>query len=71
MKVSISIPERTLEFLDDWAKAQGLSRSAAVAKAVDSMRHEDLADEYEQAWDEWSESEDADAWDVVVGDGIS
>jgi Arc/MetJ-type ribon-helix-helix transcriptional regulator len=70
MKVSVSLPQSTLAFLDSWAEAQGLSRSAAVTKAVEGMRFEDLSDEYEQAWEEWSASGEADAWDAVSSDGI-
>lgn len=29
-----------------------------------------LGGDYADAWNEWSESGDAEAWDAVVGDGL-
>lgn len=71
MKLSVSLPEEDVDFLDRYARAQGYaSRSAVVHKAVRLLRATELASDYAGAWDEWSESDDADAWDTAVGDGL-
>lgn len=71
MKVSVSLPEDDIEFLDTYAQAQGeQSRSAVLHKAVGLLRATQLADAYEQAWDSWASSEDAEAWGSVVADGL-
>ena len=70
MKVSVSIPDDDVRFLDDYARVQGLdSRSAAVHRAVRLLRTSELAGAYESAWDEWSSSSDAPAWDATRADG--
>ena len=71
MKVSVSLPEDDVEFLDSYAQAQGIeSRSAAVHKAVGLLRATQLADAYEEAWDSWAASDDASAWEAVTADGL-
>jgi Arc/MetJ-type ribon-helix-helix transcriptional regulator len=72
MKVSISLPDADVEFLDAYAEERGLeSRSAAVHKAVRMLRTAELGAAYEAAWDEWYASDDAAAWDATVADGMS
>jgi Arc/MetJ-type ribon-helix-helix transcriptional regulator len=71
MKVSVSLPEDDIEFLDSYAHAQGIaSRSAVMHKAVSLLRAAQLGTAYEDAWDTWTASGDADAWETTVGDGI-
>lgn len=70
MKLSVSLPDKEVEFLDRYAADRGASRSAVVARAVRLLRDDDLADQYEEAWTEWEESGEAKVWDAVVGDGI-
>jgi Arc/MetJ-type ribon-helix-helix transcriptional regulator len=71
MKVSVSIPDEDVRFLDDYARDQGLdSRSAAVHRAVRLLRTAELATAYESAWEEWAES-DAPRWEVATGDGLA
>jgi antitoxin MazE9 len=70
MKLSVSIPEDDVRFLDDYVKEQGLeSRSAALHRAVRLLRSAELSGAYESAWDEWAAS-DATAWDATAGDGL-
>jgi antitoxin MazE9 len=70
MKVSVSLPDDDVEFLDEIARTQGYeSRSAVVHKAVRLLRASELARDYAEAWDEWAESGDAGLWDAAVGDG--
>ena len=71
MKLSVSLPDEDVEFLDQYARSQGYpSRSAVVHKAVRLLRTSELGSDYANAWNEWSESGDAAAWDSVVGDGL-
>jgi Arc/MetJ-type ribon-helix-helix transcriptional regulator len=72
MKVSVSLPDEDVEFLDEYAQTQGFdSRSAVVHKAVRLLRASELGAAYADAWDEWSESGDAEVWDVADADGLS
>lgn len=71
MKVSFSLPEEDVEFLDSYAQAQGLaSRSAALHKAVRLLQGAELAPAYEDAFASWHDSGDAAAWDVTASDNI-
>jgi Arc/MetJ-type ribon-helix-helix transcriptional regulator len=72
MKLSVSLPDEDVEFLDQYAQTQGYeSRSAVVHKAVRLLRISELGADYAEAWQEWAASDDADAWDAVVGDGLA
>ena len=72
MKVSVSLPDADVEYLDAYAQAQGLdSRSAAVQKAVRLLRASELGAAYEAAWTDWTDSGDAEAWDTTSADGLS
>jgi Arc/MetJ-type ribon-helix-helix transcriptional regulator len=67
MKISVSLPADDIEFLDSYAQAQGMrSRSAALRKAVGLLRTAQLATAYEDAWDSWTTSGDAKAWEPVT-----
>jgi Arc/MetJ-type ribon-helix-helix transcriptional regulator len=71
VKVSVSLPDDDVEFLDRYAERQGFgSRSAAVHKAVRLLRAAELGPAYERAWAEWAD-DDNDAWDVVIDDGLT
>ena len=71
MKVSVSLPEADVQFLDAYSREQGLeSRSAAVHRAVRLLRTGELAGAYEAAWGEWTAGGDADAWESTSGDGL-
>src|SRR5258708_16246602 len=71
MKVSVSVPEGDVEFLESDAQARGIeSRSAVVHQAVGLLRAAQLGDAYEEAWASWASSDDAEAWESVVADGL-
>lgn len=71
MKVSVSLPDEDVEYLDTYAQAQGLeSRSAAVHKAVRLLRASELGAAYEDAWAEWADSDDARVWEAATTDGL-
>ncbi len=72
MKVSVSLPDEDIDFLDAYAASNGLaSRSAAVHAAVGLLRASELGPAYEDAWSEWSTSADAELWDRTASDGLS
>jgi Arc/MetJ-type ribon-helix-helix transcriptional regulator len=59
MKLSVSLPDEDVQFLDAYARERGLeSRSSAVHKAIRLLRASELAASYESAWDEWEGGED-------------
>ncbi len=67
MKVSISLPDKDVAFLDAYAKENGLdSRSAAVHSAVRALLDTTLEAEYTEAFENWSEEDER--W---VEDGIA
>lgn len=71
MKVSVSLPEEDLAFLDTYVRSHGCdSRSAALHEAIRLLRSSELAAAYEDAWRDWEVSGDAEAWSVVTGDGL-
>lgn len=72
MKVSVSLPEEDIEFLDAYAAAQGIaSRSAVLHKAVRLLRAAGLGTAYEDAWTAWASSGDEGAWATTAGDGLA
>jgi Arc/MetJ-type ribon-helix-helix transcriptional regulator len=72
MKISVSLPDEDVEFLDDYARSQGFeSRSAVVHAAVRMLRSAKLGDAYADAWLEWEKSEDAALWDKTTSDGLA
>jgi Arc/MetJ-type ribon-helix-helix transcriptional regulator len=72
MKLSVSLPEDDVEFVDDYARRTNTpSRSSVVHRAIELLRVTELGDAYEAAWDEWYESEDARLWEKTIGDGIA
>ena len=71
MKVSVSLPEEDIEFLDTYARSVGArSRSAVVQRAVHLLRATELGPAYAQAWQEWEAGGDSEVWESVSGDGL-
>ena len=71
MKVSVSLPGEDVQFLDEYAKEQGLdSRSAAIHRAVRLLRTAELGGTYEAAWEEWAAQNDGNLWESTSGDGL-
>lgn len=70
MKVSVSLPEEDIDFVDRYARDVGTTRSGAMHEAVQLLRRRDLASDYEAAHDEWVTSGEADIWAAVTGDGL-
>ena len=72
MKLSVSLPNEDVEFLDQYARTQGYgSRSAVVHRAVRLLRSTELGEAYADAWSEWFQSDEDSIWNVAVGDGLA
>jgi Arc/MetJ-type ribon-helix-helix transcriptional regulator len=66
MKVSVSLPEEEVAYLDSYAREHGMdSRSAVVHRAVGLLRTSELGTAYESAWTSWAASDDAADWAAV------
>jgi Arc/MetJ-type ribon-helix-helix transcriptional regulator len=71
MKLSVSLPDEDVEFLDEYARIAGIkSRSAVVQRALRVLRAAELGPAYAQAWQDWDTSDDADLWESVSADGL-
>jgi Arc/MetJ-type ribon-helix-helix transcriptional regulator len=71
VKLSVSIPDDDLEFIDRYASEHRVeSRSGVVHRAVSLLRAAELGDDYAAAWAEWQDSDGAE-WESVVGDGLA
>ncbi len=72
MKLSVSLTGDAVAFLDDFATTHAVpSRSAVVQRAVELLRASELAPSYAKAFAEWTDSDDAELWDVTTPDGLS
>lgn len=71
MKLSVSLPDEDVEFLDEYATTRGVaSRSAVLHCAVRLLRAAELGPAYEEAWSDWESSGEIDLWEVTVSDGL-
>ncbi len=69
MKVSVSVPDEDIEFLDNYVKThQFASRSAAMRRAIRLLRASELFESYAAAFAEWSDDPGSDAWDAASAD---
>lgn len=70
MKLSVSLPDDDVAFLDGFARSRGMaSRSAALHRAVELLRAQELEPAYAEAWDEWAGG-DGPLWEGTVADGV-
>jgi Arc/MetJ-type ribon-helix-helix transcriptional regulator len=70
MKISVSLPDDDVRFLDDYTEMKGLSsRSAVLHRAVRLLRASELGFEYAAAWSEWKAEEEV-LWDSTTSDGL-
>jgi Arc/MetJ-type ribon-helix-helix transcriptional regulator len=70
MKMSVSLPDEDVEYVDVYARRHGVnSRSAVVREALRLLRASELGPDYAAAWDEWSGGEQ-EAWDATAADGV-
>ncbi|RZQ59952.1 ribbon-helix-helix protein, CopG family [Amycolatopsis suaedae] len=71
MKLSVSLTEEDVAFIDHYAAASRIpSRSAVVHRALELLRASQLEDDYRAAWEEWSERGEQDAWEAAGADGL-
>lgn len=71
MKVSLSLPDEDIRFVD--AEAAGgkyPSRSAAVHAAIRLLRDLPYQDSYAIAWDEWEADSEEVVWEKTAADGL-
>ena len=71
MKISVSLSDEDVVFLDEYARELKLaSRSAVIQRAVRLLKASGLATAYANAWEEWDESGDAQVWESTAKDGL-
>ncbi len=71
MKLSVSIPNDDVAFLDTYVIGHNVgSRSAALQRAIRLLRASQLTADYAEAFAEWDEQGHSFAWETVVGDGL-
>lgn len=71
MKLSVSLGEEDVAFLDEYAtQTQAGSRSAVLHRAIELLRASQLENAYQAAWEEW-EVEEGELWEPTVGDGLA
>ena len=72
MKLSISLHEEEVGFIDAYARSQGIkSQSGVVKAALRLLRTMELADDYAAAWTEWGDDDDTRAWNLSSGDRLN
>jgi len=70
VKLSISLPDRDVEFIDRYADEHRIGgRSGVIQRALSLLRTHELADEYREAWGEWDPA-DTELWEAAIADGI-
>lgn len=71
MKISASLPDEDIAFVDDYCVAHRRgSRSAVIHEAITLLRDQGLEADYAAANREFVDSGDANFWDAASGDGI-
>lgn len=71
MKISVSLPEEDVEFVDRYLRQHhSASRSSVIHQAITLLREAGLEKAYASAWDEWEADGEADMWDVTAPDGV-
>jgi Arc/MetJ-type ribon-helix-helix transcriptional regulator len=69
MKLSVSLPDDDVAFLDAYAESHRIeSRSAAVHQAVRLLRASELAPAYDEAFAEFAAEQEI--WDTASADGL-
>ena len=71
MKVSVSLPQEDVEFLDTYASDHRVaSRSKVLHRAIGLLRTAELSSDYAAAFEEWADKPENLAWNAVVADGL-
>lgn len=70
VKLSISLPDEDVAFIDRLAAEAGFeSRSAVIQHALERLRATELQADYAEAWDDWRATGDDEPWEASAGDG--
>ncbi len=71
MKISVSLPQEDVAFVDSYVtRTDAESRSAVIHAAIEALRATELEAEYATAFEEWDGGEDAGLWDATSADGL-
>lgn len=71
MKLSVSLTEGDIAFVDAYAQVHGVaSRSGVLKEALALLRGQELSADYASAWDEWSADPDNAVWESTSADGL-
>jgi Arc/MetJ-type ribon-helix-helix transcriptional regulator len=71
VKLSVSLSDADLAFLDEYARAHGIpSRSGVLHEALALLRERKLGADYAAAWDEWAADDDNAVWEQASADGL-
>jgi Arc/MetJ-type ribon-helix-helix transcriptional regulator len=71
VKLSVSLPDGDVAFLDEYARTHDVaSRSGVLQEALALLRARQLGAAYAAAWDEWAADDDTAAWDEAGADGL-
>ncbi|SES18006.1 ribbon-helix-helix domain-containing protein [Actinokineospora terrae] len=69
MKLSVSLPEVDVQFIDEYlSRGEGGSRSAVIQLALGLLRESSMREEYAVAFAEWDASDDAALWESTAAD---
>ena len=72
MKISISLRDEDVDFLDNYTRTHGIaSRSATLHRAIRLLRASELSQDYAAAFEEWADGGEDRVWDAVSADGFS
>lgn len=70
MKLSVSLSDGEVVFLDEYARSHGVpSRSGVLQEALALLRARELSADYAAAWAEWSDDDEA-TWETAAADGL-
>ncbi|MCS5718470.1 ribbon-helix-helix domain-containing protein [Herbiconiux sp. CPCC 205763] len=69
-KLSVSLSESDVEYIDELARSRSGNRSAAIHDLVRFARERAAVSDYATANDEWIDSGESRAWEAVETDGL-
>jgi Arc/MetJ-type ribon-helix-helix transcriptional regulator len=71
VKLSVSLSDADVAFLDEYARTHGVrSRSGVLHEALQLLRARQLGTDYAAAWEEWAADDENAVWDQVAADGL-
>ena len=70
--INVRIDSGLASFMQDYKIKKGIStKSEVVERALKALRDIELKNAYEQAMQEWVDSEEHELWDKTVADGLN